>query len=309
MIRNVNISILVLLNIFLLKNCKKNEVTEPKGFETTVEDDSINFAVIGDFGKSGLAEKAVADMVDSWNPDFIITTGDNNYYEGKYSTITENITQYYGDYIYNYDAPDEYQCKGKAFRDSINRFFPSPGNHDANNSDQLAPYLNFFTLPGQENYYKFVWGPVSFFSLDSETGNLKTQKSWLFKELDSSQTAFNIVYFHHSPWSNGFHGNNTNMQWDFYNHNVDVIFAGHDHIYSRIEKKNEKGMYYVVNGLGGCSLYNCIPDALPSESFNLFCYDENYGAIKARADNNCLEIKFYSISNFNSAIDSISICK
>ena len=29
----------------------------------------------------------VADLVHSWNPEIIITTGDNNYYSGEASTI------------------------------------------------------------------------------------------------------------------------------------------------------------------------------------------------------------------------------
>jgi len=37
------------------------------------------FAAIGDYGKSGVNELAVADYVKSWNPDFIITLGNNNY--------------------------------------------------------------------------------------------------------------------------------------------------------------------------------------------------------------------------------------
>ncbi len=119
-------------------------------------------------------------MIKTWVPDFIVTLGDNNYDEGKYSTIKNNITQYYGDYIYNYDAPTEYQYNGVAFEEGINRFFPCPGNHDANNYNKLAPYLNYFTLPGEETYYKFIWGPVTFYSLDTETGNIATQKNGSF---------------------------------------------------------------------------------------------------------------------------------
>ncbi len=300
---------LFLLSILIPQDCERIEITQPIDFETVVEADSITFAVIGDFGKSGNNEKAVADMIKSWNPDFIITTGDNNYYEGKYSTIKKNITRYYGDFIYNYDAPLKYQCNGIAFKEGINRFFPSPGNHDANNKNGLSPYLNYFTLPGQENYYKFIWGPVSFYSLDSETGDIEKQKSWLFKELDNSQTPFNIVYFHHAPWTTGGHSNTERMQWDFYHHKVDVVFSGHDHIYSRIEKLDEKGMYYIISGLGGCSKYDCNPDKLPSDLFNVLCYNENYGAIKAMATDKQLDIKFYSVSKTNSLIDSVSIYK
>src|SRR5712691_755574 len=64
---------------------------------------SIQFAVIGDYGgdaeEEGDAEKSVAQMVKSWDPDFIITLGDNNYPNGKAKTIVQNIGKYYCDYI------------------------------------------------------------------------------------------------------------------------------------------------------------------------------------------------------------------
>src|SRR5262245_65541757 len=63
---------------------------------------STTFAVIGDYGGGGSNEQAVANLVHSWNPDFIATTGDNNYPSGDASTIDANIGQYYHDYIYPY---------------------------------------------------------------------------------------------------------------------------------------------------------------------------------------------------------------
>jgi hypothetical protein len=39
---------------------------------------SARFAVIGDYGQAGPAAEAVAWRVRSGNPDFIVTTGDNN---------------------------------------------------------------------------------------------------------------------------------------------------------------------------------------------------------------------------------------
>lgn len=295
--------------VFLFQSCTEIDLIDPIGFETTIEADEILFAVIGDFGKDGEPEKKVADMVKGWKPDFILTTGDNNYPSGEFRTIKQNIGKYYSDYIYNFDAPFVYQCHGKAFQEGVNRFFPCPGNHDANNKNDLTPYLNYFTLPGHENYYKFIWGPVTFYSLDSKTGNFELQKAWLFQELDNSSTPFNIVCFHHPPWTMGGHSNNEGMQWDFYHHGVDVVLTGHDHVYCRIEKKDEPGMYYIVNGLGGKSLYQCNADALPSDKFTTYCFDGNYGAIKAKANNSYLEIKFYSISNPDYPVDFIAINK
>ena len=46
-----------------------------------------HFAIVGDFGKDGVPEANVAAMIAGWNPDFVVTTGDNNYETGAASTI------------------------------------------------------------------------------------------------------------------------------------------------------------------------------------------------------------------------------
>src|SRR5688572_15104008 len=122
--------------------------------------ESASFAVIGDFGHAGPVEQAVADVVKSWNPDFILTVGDNNYPDGEASTIDENVGQYYHEYIGNYEGS---YGPGAA----TNRFFPILGNHDWR-ADGAQPFLDYFTLPGNERYYDFVRGPVHFFALDSD---------------------------------------------------------------------------------------------------------------------------------------------
>jgi hypothetical protein len=108
---------------FALIGCERPDLIEPAGFETDIDSESIVFAQIGDFGFAGRPEKDVADMVKSWDPDFIVSVGDNNYYEGTFSTLKSNITNYYGDYIYNFDAPSIYRCNGKGFEEKINRIF------------------------------------------------------------------------------------------------------------------------------------------------------------------------------------------
>ena len=81
------------------KNCIHPHQTD--GDAVAIAADTIVFAAIGDYGKAGSAEKKVSKLVKSWNPDFIITLGDNNYPKGARKTLDENIGQYYGDYIYN----------------------------------------------------------------------------------------------------------------------------------------------------------------------------------------------------------------
>ncbi|MBZ0159711.1 MAG: metallophosphoesterase, partial [bacterium] len=119
---------------------------------TDAQSASVRFAVIGDYGFAGQPEADVANLVKSWNPDFIITVGDNNYPSGAVSTIDNNIGQYYHDFISPYLG-----LWGPGA--TINRFFPSLGNHDWATTG-AQPYLDYFTLPNNERYYDVVWGPV-----------------------------------------------------------------------------------------------------------------------------------------------------
>lgn len=310
-LRQVKITRTYLLAVLLLVvvSCSRLDLIPPQGLEVFVEADTVVFAQIGDFGLAGDAEFQVSELVKSWQTDFIITTGDNNYPDGKLSTIKQNISQYYGDYIYNYDAPEEYRCNGQAFDEGVNRFFPSPGNHDGYNRNGIVPYLNFFTLPGIERYYKFTWGPVTFFSLNSYNDNLPEQKTWLEEQILLAGTPFKVVYFHHPPYSEGPHGNFGAMQWDFHSMGIDVVFCGHDHTYNKIVKKGEEGTYYIVNGLGGKSLNNCKAIPLPTDTYETFCYNSDYGAVKVCANYHKMLIEFFAVGSPKQAVDSVIIEK
>ena len=122
----------------------------------------LTFAVIGDFGMGNQVESDVADLVKSWNPDFIITVGDNNYPDGEASTIDRNIGYDYHQFIKPYTG-----SYGAGSSD-INRFWPVPGNHDWHNSN-LQAYRDYFTLPNNEYYYNIKIGDIEFFMIDSDT--------------------------------------------------------------------------------------------------------------------------------------------
>jgi len=210
----------------------------------------LRFAVIGDYGVDSVHEARVARMVSGWNPDFVITTGDNNYPAGEASTIDANIGKYYGRFIGDYHGA--YGPGG-----AVNRFWPSPGNHDWD-SDLLAPYLDYFTLPGNERYYDVVVGPVHLFAVDSDDrepdGNSEdsAQARWLETALAASSSCFDVVYFHHPAYSSGPHGSTINMRWPFENWGADVVFAGHDHVY---ERSRVGGIRHFTIGLSGNEAY------------------------------------------------------
>lgn len=215
-----------------------------------LEADATRFAVIGDYGTGDAAAESVADLVKSWMPDFIVTVGDNNYPDGAAETLDSNISQFYHEFIGNYQG--EY---GEGAEE--NRFFPVLGNHDWTPGD-LTPYLEYFSLDADELYYTFTWGSVDFFMLDSDYRDPdgitsdSVQAMWLQEQLAASTAPFKVVVMHVAPFSSGHHGSSPVMQWNYAEWGANAILSGHDHTYERILHDE---ISYFVNGLGGLSIY------------------------------------------------------
>ncbi|MFC1923578.1 metallophosphoesterase family protein [Chloroflexota bacterium] len=267
-------------------------------WEVTEADDlpDVRFAVIGDYGTGQQPEADVAVLVKSWNPDFIITTGDNNYPEGEATTIDQNIGQFFHEFIFPYNG-------GYGDGAVENHFFPSLGNHDWN-SENAQPYLDYFTLPGNERYYEFVRGPVHFFVLDSDkhepdgVESNSAQAVWLQSQMTNSDSPWKIVYMHHPPFSSGLHGSIDWMQWPFAEWGADAVISGHDHTYERISRDR---IIYFVNGLGGRSKYLFFGKVEGSQ----VRYNEDYGAMRVEASED--NIRFQFINRQAGLIDAVEL--
>ncbi len=262
---------------------------------------SVRFAAIGDYGFAGPAEAAVANLVRSWNPDHVITLGDNNYEVGSATTIDANVGQYYRSYIFPYTG-----SYGPGA--TTNRFWPALGNHDWG-TPGATPYLAYFTLPTNgagERYYQVVQGPVHFFVLDSDpaephgTSSTSIQAQWLRAALAASTAPWKIVYFHHAPYSSGNHGSTLAMRWPFQAWGAHAVLAGHDHHYERF---SIDGIPYFVNGLGGRSLYP-LNATLPG---SLVRYNAAYGAMLV--DASATAISFQFITTGGAVIDALTLTK
>jgi len=246
---------------------------------------AVKFAVIGDYGMDNSAEADVAALIQGWQPDFVITTGDNNYPSGAADTIDADIGKYFHDYIFPYSG-----TYGSGA--DVNRFFPTLGNHDWYTKD-AQPYLDYFSLPGNERTYDFVGGPVHFFAIDSDEHEPdginagSAQAAWLQQGLAASTSPWNIVYMHHPPYSSGYHGSTEWMQWPFAAWGADALLAGHDHLYERLLVD---GIPYFTNGAGGGGLYN-FGDPLPETRFR---YNANYGAMLVTASETEMLFEFYN---------------
>jgi len=260
---------------------------------------SVRFAALGDYGTGNQNAEAVANLIKSWTPDFIISLGDNNYPNGGADTIDNNIGKFYHEFIRPYTG----EFGGGA---QTNRFFPSLGNHDWE-TPNAQPYLDYFDLPGNERYYSFIWGPVQLFALDSDPNEPdgitsdSIQANWLRRELTASTARWKVVYMHHPPFSSGDeHGSNADLQWPFQEWGADVVLAGHDHIYERLIYDD---FPYFVNGLGGGEMYG-FDTPLPG---SLVRYNDDYGAMLIEASENSIAFQFYSIEGGGTLVDSYTL--
>lgn len=264
---------------------------------------TVRFAVIGDYGLQGEAEAAVAAEVHGWQPDLILTVGDDNYPLGAAETIDPNIGQYYHDFICPYVG-------GSAPGAASNRFLPAMGNHDWYTVDPLTgwpPYLAYFQMPGNERYYDVVQGPVHFFIVDSDANEpdgisaASVQAQWLHAGLQASVSPWNIVFLHHAPYSSGSgHGSSPTLQWPYQQWGADAVLAGHDHTYERIVMA---GFPYFVDGLGGSTRY---PFGIPVDGSQVR-YSEDFGAMLVDASASYISFRFITQSGL--LIDTYSLSK
>ena len=280
---------------------------------------TLTFAAIGDYGMDNAGTAAMAAMVNQWNPDLIVTVGDN-YYDAADGTGTEKYDLSTGKYFCSF--LNEVTTTGSACpvgQASVNRFFPALGNHDysdggtANNLP--VTYLEYFHLPGNgftstsgnERYYDFTGGPVHFFILNSNsrephgTDASSLQAEWLQEQLAVSTSVWNVVVMHHPPYASGIgHGSEADMQWPFAQWGADAVFAGHEHNYERILRD---GIVYFVNGLGGAVIY---PFGTPVEG-SAARYSGSFGAQRVTASDQAMTFEFYSIENGGTLRDTYTI--
>jgi hypothetical protein len=269
----------------------------PAASQPPVGTPAVRFAVIGDYGMEGEPAAAVAVLVASWEPDFVVTTGDNNYPDGRAETLERNVGQYYARFIGGYAG-----AFGSGPAD--NRFWPVLGNHDWV-VGYPEPYLAYFRPPGNGRYYSVERGPVALFALDSMPGEPdgidagSAQAAWLRDALAASQAPWKIVALHHSPYSSGHHGSAEWMRWPFAEWGARLVLGGHDHTYERVELG---GVTYVVNGLGGGARYARGFSGL--EGSQVF-FNADHGAMLVEADATRLTARF--VTRAEQLIDEFSL--
>jgi hypothetical protein len=88
------------------------------------------------------------------------------------------------------------------------------------------------------------------------------------------------------------------MRWPFKEWGADLVLAGHDHTYERLQIDD---LTYIVNGLGGGSIYDFLMP-LPG---SLVRYNQDYGAMLMEADEDTLKFRF--INRAGGVIDEVTL--
>jgi len=243
---------------------------------------SVRFAVIGDNGTGARPQYEVADQMVRARArfpfDFVLMLGDN-IYGGKSAQ----------DFRLKFEEPYRALLAGGV------RFYASLGNHD-NPNERL---YRLFNMDGKR-FYTFTRSSVRFFALDS-TYMSREQLGWLERELSSADERWKICFFHHPMYSSGArHGSDIELRQVleplFVRHHVNVVFAGHDHIYERINP--QQGIYYFISGAAGqLRSENVRPTGLTAKAF---MRDRHFMLVEVEAD----QLRFEAVSRTGEVVDS-----
>ncbi len=198
----------------------------------------FTFAVVGDFGSGTSDETAVASMIESWHPDFVLTVGDNAYPLGSSALLERDIFAPYA----------------AIMRESA--WFPALGNHDVK-ANGGKPELEAFHSLGSERWYRFTWGSAAVTVLDSDVSVApgSPQLSFARKSL-ALPSCFRFAAWHHPPWEPPGGPISPSLRRNIVplveKDDVQVVFEGHLHAYAR--SRPHRGVLYVAVGTGGAEL-------------------------------------------------------
>jgi 3',5'-cyclic AMP phosphodiesterase CpdA len=209
---------------------------------------AVTAVVVGDTGSGSESQEKLSRVMLRTNPDLVLHTGDVVYPRGGECHYEDKFYEPYRELIASVPV------------------YPVLGNHDIL-TDNGEPYLTAFALPtessGTERYYSFDFGPLHVAALDSElyyddeSVSAGKQKAWLKKDLQTTDRPWKIVIIHRPPFnSSPYHGADPRVLEDlvgiFEEEGVDVVFAGHEHVYERLKPVND--VTYFVTGGGGAEL-------------------------------------------------------
>src|SRR5262249_5758905 len=159
-----------------------------------------------------------------------------------------------GDNLYDDDYENEFLVPYKPLLDRGVKFYATLGNHDRDLEQHFKPFNM-----GDRDRYSFDQGNIRFAALNSNRPSDPEQIKWLDGAFTDAVHKWRIVSFHHPLYTSGQHAAESRdvirpaLEDALVRNNVNVTFAGHDHLYAHV--KPQRGIHHFVSGGGGRNLY------------------------------------------------------
>ena len=212
----------------------------------------LTFLVYGDDRSDEAAHASVVRAMMDVPSAFLLNTGD---------MVSDGASAANWQTFFDIEKP---LLHGRALLSAI-------GNHELYDDAAGANFARYFGFPdagGVVRPYGTVrFGNARFFFLNAmDDWSSGEERPWLERELSRADgeagLQWRFAITHHGPWSAGPHGPNARLieagvPQLLASHKVDLLFAGHDHIYERGDAGILK---YVISGGGGAPLYRDLHD-------------------------------------------------
>jgi len=252
-------------------------------------DSKTRFAVVGDFGTGEDDQYAVGQQMLNVHRasalDLVLAVGDNIYPNGS--------SRYFDKH---FERPFEGLLNERV------KFYAALGNHDVEEGRKDQLQYPLFNMDGS-NYYTVSRGNglVDIFVLDT-TAYDAGQATWLENSLRTSRAIWKIAAMHHPLYSSAKkHGSDPKVRAMleplFTRYRVQVVLAGHDHVYERT--KLQKGIQHFITGAGGKMRRGDIDMKSPIRAAS---YDQDNSFMVVEVDET--EMLFKSISETGEVVDS-----
>ena len=235
----------------------------PKALEN-----SVNFLVIGDWGRKGEADQvavanAMAQTAENLNANFVLTVGDNFYLKGVSSTKDPHwkasfedvyhhpslqIPWYASlgnhDYWGNVQAQINYSWKSKRWH-LPSRYYSKTFRKSGEN---VARILFLDSNPFYDDYYRRHWYQNEIYGHDTSA-----QLAWMDSLLNRDDYPWEIVVAHHHLASSGKRQGNRNQVENHLKpvlkrNKVKIYFSGHEHHLEHI--RTSYGVHNFIIGGG-----------------------------------------------------------
>ena len=179
--------------------------------------------------------EATARLLDRFGGT-VFTTGDNAYPSAS--------------------AADYRNCYQPTWGRHLDRTQAIPGNHEYEQAN-AAPYYQYFGAhagPAYLGYYSYDLGAWHVIALNSETAmqSGSEQAMWLRQDLSATNRRCAVAMIHRPLFSSGEHGNNADTRglWNIlYEFGVEIVVAGHDHLYERFAPQTPDGRSDPLRGI------------------------------------------------------------